>query len=51
MYQTLRSVGLRPTAAEPGSIMTFNRPYLLMLSDSKTSEPLMMAWVANPASK
>ena len=29
--------------------LTFNRPYLLMLRDSLTGEPLMMAWVANPA--
>ena len=27
------------------------RPYLLMLRDTRTGEPLMMAWVANPASQ
>src|SRR5262249_12276154 len=29
--------------------VAFNRPYLLMVRDSTTGEPLMMAWVANPA--
>jgi serpin B len=30
--------------------LSFDRPYLLMLRDSRTGEPLMLAWVANPAS-
>jgi serine protease inhibitor len=29
--------------------LDFDRPYLLMLRDSLTDEPLMLAWVANPA--
>jgi len=29
--------------------LIFNRPYLLIIRDSLTGEPLMMAWVANPA--
>jgi serpin B len=29
--------------------VNFDRPYLLMLRDSLTGEPLMLAWVANPA--
>jgi serpin B len=27
----------------------FNRPYLMLIEDSTTGEPLMLAWVANPA--
>ncbi len=26
----------------------FNRPYLMLIEDSTTGEPLMLAWVANP---
>ena len=29
--------------------LLFNRPYLLIIRDMLTGEPLMMAWVANPA--
>ncbi len=29
----------------------FDRPYLLMLRDARTGEPLMLAWVANPAAR
>ena len=41
------AVGLQPTAGH--ITLAFNRPYLLMLRDSLTGEPLMLAWVANPA--
>ena len=41
------AVGMQPTAGHP--TLTFDRPYLLMLRDSLTGEPLMMTWVANPA--
>jgi serpin B len=43
------AVGMEPTAAEIK--LDFNRPYLLMLRDSRTGEPLMLAWVANPAQR
>jgi len=42
------SIGMEPTAAH--IVLSFDRPYLLTLRDSRTGEPLMMAWVANPAS-
>lgn len=42
------AVGMEPTAAHV--VLSFDRPYLLMLRDARTGEPLMMAWVANPAS-
>ena len=29
--------------------LIFNRPYLLIIRDMLTSEPLLMAWAANPA--
>jgi serpin B len=29
--------------------LSFDRPYLLVLRDSRAGEPLMIAWVANPA--
>jgi serpin B len=40
-------VGIMPTAAV--SVLSFDRPYLMLLRDSLTGEPLMLAWVANPA--
>jgi serpin B len=36
--------------AEP-TTLAFNRPYLLVIRDSLTGEPLMMAWVADPAGR
>jgi len=42
------AVGVQAAAA-PGIQVTFDRPYLLLLRDSLTGEPLMLAWVANPA--
>ena len=41
------AVGMQPSAGH--ITLTFNRPYLLLLRDSLTGEPLMLAWVANPA--
>lgn len=41
------AVGMEPTAAR--IVLSFNRPYLMLLRDSLTGEPLMLAWVANPA--
>ena len=41
------AIGMEPTAAR--ITLSFNRPYLLILRDSRTGEPLMLAWVANPA--
>lgn len=44
------AVGLVPTSARaPETVLHFNRPYLLLIRDSRTGEPLMLAWVANPA--
>jgi serpin B len=44
------AVGLTPTTARaPETVLHFNRPYLLLIRDSRTGEPLMLAWVANPA--
>lgn len=42
------AVGMEPTAAHV--TLSFDRPYLLILRDSRTGEPLMLAWVANPVS-
>jgi serpin B len=42
------AAGVQPTALL--APMIFNRPYLLMIRDSLTGEPLMLAWVADPAS-
>jgi len=41
------AVGVQATAG-PAPII-FDRPYLLIIRDTLTGEPLMMAWVANPA--
>ena len=41
------AVGMMPTAARV--VLSFDRPYLMLLRDSLTGEPLMLAWVANPA--
>ncbi len=43
------AVGISASAAEPVvTKLEFNRPYLMLIEDSKTGEPLMLAWVANP---
>jgi serine protease inhibitor len=45
------AVGMQPTAARvlPPQVL-FNRPYLMVVTDRATGEPLFMARVANPAS-
>jgi serine protease inhibitor len=44
------AVGMEPTAARvlPPKVL-FDRPYLMLVTDSTTGEPLFMARVANPA--
>lgn len=43
------AVGMYPTAARPPSAeIDFNRPYLLLVTDTGTGDPLFMARVANP---
>ena len=45
------AVGVEPYAAAfPRTTITFNRPYLLLVSAKGTGEPLFLAEVANPAS-
>ena len=45
------AVGILPTAATlgPRQLITFDRPYLLLVTDMSTGEPLFLARVANPA--
>jgi serpin B len=43
------AVGVQPSALPLPLI--FDRPYLLIIQDLLTGEPLMMAWVANPAKR
>ncbi len=44
------ATGMEPTAAQaPQARIWFNRPYLLMVTDRATGEPLFLARVANPA--
>jgi serpin B len=44
------AVGMAPTAARlPPPQVVFDRPYLLMVTDIATGEPLFLARVANPA--
>ena len=46
------AVGIAPTAARPVlPQISFNRPYLLLVTDGTTGEPLFMARVANPAAQ
>ena len=43
------AVGMYPTAARPPSAeIDFNRPYLLLVTDTGSGEPLFMARVTNP---
>ncbi len=43
------AVGIGVSAVAPeATMLRFNRPYLLAIEDSRTGEPLMLAWVANP---
>jgi serpin B len=45
------AVGMTPTSAEapPAHQVTFNRPYLMLVTDTQTGEPLFLARVADPA--
>jgi serpin B len=44
------AVGIQPTAATlaPRQLITFDRPYLLLVTDTSTGEPLFLARVTNP---
>jgi len=43
------AVGLTPTAMQaPLNVIVFNRPYLLLVTDTATGEPLFLARVADP---
>jgi serpin B len=42
------AVGLSPTAAMATQV-AFNRPYLMLITDTETGEPLFMARVADPS--
>ena len=44
------AVGVAPTAVSvPLSRIVFDRPYLLLVTDTRTGEPLFLARVADPA--
>ncbi len=43
------ATGITATALAPSVPLRFDRPYLLVIDDARTGEPLMLAWVANPA--
>jgi serine protease inhibitor len=43
------ATGVISLALRVQHLVAYDRPYLLMLRDSMTGEPLMLAWVANPA--
>ena len=43
------AVGMTPTAAEGPPQVMFDRPYLLLVTDTRTGEPLFLARVADPA--
>jgi serine protease inhibitor len=44
------AVGMAPTAARvPSPTLMFDRPYLLLVTDTTTGEPLFLARVADPA--
>jgi serpin B len=43
------AVGMSPTDAEAPPQVLFDRPYLLLVTDTRTGEPLFLARVANPA--
>jgi serpin B len=43
------AVGIEPSSGIViGHVLRFDRPYLLVIEDKLTGEPLMLAWVANP---
>jgi serine protease inhibitor len=41
-------VGIMPTAMQGGPVVSFDRPYLMLITDTRTGEPLFLARVANP---
>jgi serpin B len=43
------AVGAMPVSAFAGKELDFNRPYLLLVTDLQTGEPVFLAKVANPA--
>jgi serine protease inhibitor len=43
------AAGVFPTAGFAGPEVDFNRPYLLLVTDMQTGEPVFLAKVANPA--
>jgi serpin B len=43
------AVGMSPMAAEAPPQVLFDRPYLLLVTDTRTGEPLFLARVADPA--
>jgi serpin B len=46
------AVGMEPTAARvPVPVVVFDRPYLMLVTDSATGEPLFMARVADAAAQ
>lgn len=46
------AVGIEPTAARPqGASVAFDRPYLMLVTDSTTGEPLFLARIADPAAQ
>jgi serine protease inhibitor len=50
MASAATAVGLEPTAARAGPPpVTFDRPYLILVTDAATGEPLFMARVTDPA--
>jgi serpin B len=42
------SVSIMPTAMWGGPVVNFDRPYLMLITDTRTGEPLFLARVANP---
>ena len=44
------AVGFLP-ADLPGNLVVFDRPYLLLVTDTGTGEPLLLARVADPAAR
>ena len=43
------AVGMEPTAAQAPPRLVFDRPYLLLVTDVTSGEPLFLARVTNPA--
>jgi serpin B len=43
------AVGLAPTDAQAAPPLVFDRPYLLLVTDTQTGEPLFLARVADPS--